>query len=166
MENKKNEKEKENFKEYIFSLNNREFKTKIVKINENMKLMLMITQINNITNYYYKCTFALDELKSLNKIFRIFDTIDEAFKELCLLFDNKRVSLQIESHEILIILHISNISSSKTEEVILKIPQIIYNKDEKIELMFQEIKEIKKSKINLEKKIELEQENKKFNSNY
>ena len=161
MEDKKNE--KENFKEYIFSLNNSEFKTEIVKINENMKLMFMIRQINIITNYYYKCAFALDELKSLNKIFRIFDTIDEVFKELCILFDNKRVSLKIESHEILIILHISNISSSKTEEVILKIPQIIYNKDEKIELMLQDIKEIKKSKINLEKKIEiLEKENEKL----
>ena len=128
MNDKKNGKENQNFKEYILSLNNTEFKVEIIKINESMKLMFIITQVNNITNYYYKCSFSLDELKSLNKIFKIFDTIDEAYNELCILFDNKRVSLQMESHEILIFFHISNISSSKTEEATLKIPQIIKTK--------------------------------------
>ena len=163
MNDKKNENENQNFKEYILSLNNNEFEIKIVKMNESMKLMFILKQIIIINDYYYKCAFSLDELKSLNKIFRILDTIDDAYNELCNLFDNKRVSLQMESHEILIIFHISNISSSKTEEVTLKIPQIIYNKDEKIELMLQEIKEMKKSNSNLEKKIEiLEQENDKL----
>ncbi len=56
----------------------------------------------------------------MNKVFRIFDTINEAFKEIVGIFKNKNAYLQREMNNIIIHLKILNVFSLK-ENISLKL---------------------------------------------
>ena len=118
--------------------------------------------MSQFNDYDYISDFSLDELKTINKIFKIYDTIDETYNELNELFINQRVSIQYEIQDINLIFSVSNFSSSKTENISLKIKKHILNKEKTNELMFKEINKMKedfmKNKKDLENKINLLQE--------
>ena len=113
----------ENVAEYMLNINNIKYKVEIciIKENENKKILFTINEVNSFPNYYYTSDFSLDEIKNMNKNFRKFDTIDEAFEELNALFSNKKATLQIESNSIFIHFIIQNLSASKTEDIYFKI---------------------------------------------
>ena len=113
----------ENVAEYMLYINNIKYKVEIciIKENENKKILFTINEVNSFPNYYYTSDFSLDEIKNMNKNFRKFDTIDEAFEELNALFSNKKATLQIESNAIFIHFIIQNLSASKTEDIYFKI---------------------------------------------
>ena len=149
-------------KEYTLDLNNIQYKVNISIINKNKikSILFTIGEINLIRSYYYTSDFSLDEMKNINKNFRKFDTIEEAFEELNDLFFNKKVSLQIESNEIIIHLNIQNLSASKTDIICLKVAKKYFKKEEINESIIKEINQIKEKNLFLEQKVKtLEEKN-------
>ena len=149
----------EDIKEYDISLNNQEFKIKLGKLNNISKILFKIEEINSLNNYYYKSSYSLDNLKQLSKSFRVFDSINEAYDEINEIIKNKKTYIDIGSNGIILHLNISNFSSSKIEDIQIKIKKEIFDKDKTDELILKEINQIKenalKDKIFLENKINL-----------
>ena len=147
--------EKEEFndiKEYNICLDNQEFQIQLGKLSS--KIVFKMEEKNSINNYYYKADFTLEDLKKINKLFRIFDSITEAFDEINEIFKNKKVIIKTESKEELILcLNISSFSSSKVEDIPLKIKKVFYKKEKTEEILLNEIKQIKENTKFLEKKI-------------
>ena len=113
-------KNKEN--EHILCLNGLVFNIKIEKITKKSKELLnfIIIELNSITDIFYQSSFSLKNLKKLTKLYKIFDSINEAYNELNKAFIEQKVYLQDDINGIIIHFTLSNISS-KIEEITLKI---------------------------------------------
>lgn len=153
-------------KEYNIKSEEKEFKIQIGIIENISKIIFKIDEEGEtFKNYYFKSYFSLDELKNINKSFRIFDSINEAFEEIKEIFKNKKVFIKMESDEIELHLNITNFSSSKFEDITINIKREYFKKEKMNELLFKEINQIKKTiekdkiKINLlEEKLSEEKE--------
>ena len=113
-------KNKEN--EHILCLNGLVFNIKIEKITKKSKELLnfIVIELNSITDIFYQSSFSLKNLKKLTKLYKIFDSINEAYNELNKAFIEQKVYLQDDINGIIIHFTLSNISS-KIEEITLKI---------------------------------------------
>ena len=145
-------------KKYNISLDKKEFKIHLYKLSS--KISIKIEETNSVNNYYYKSDFTLDELKAINKSFRICDTINEAFNAINDIFINNKINITKESmEEIILHLNICSFSSSKTDDIALKIKREFFEKETIDELLLKIIKHIKENalndRLNLEKKINL-----------
>ena len=91
----------EDIKVYNIFLDKQEFKIELGKMSS--KISIKVEELNPFTNYYYKSDFTLEELKSISKFFRIFNSIGEACDKINAIFKNKKVFIKIESKEELMI---------------------------------------------------------------
>ena len=143
-------------KEYKLFIEAEEYNVKIGKLENSSKILFKLEENKELKNYYYKSEYSLDNLKEMNKVFRIFDTINEAFKEIDEIFKNKNAYLQREMNDIIIHLKISNVFSLK-ENISLKLKKEIMNKEQSYELLFQTVNQMKeiiqKNKNDFEKRI-------------
>ena len=143
-------------KEYKLFIEAEEYNVKIGKLENSSKILFKLEENKELKNYYYKSEYSLDNLKEMNKVFRIFDTINEAFKEIDEIFKNKNAYLQREMNDIIIHLKISNVFSLK-ENISLKLKKEIMNKEQSYELLFQTVNRMKeiiqKNKNDFEKRI-------------
>ena len=143
-------------KEYKLFIEAEEYSVKIGKLENSSKILFKLEENKELKNYYYKSEYSLDNLKEINKVFRIFDTINEAFKEINEIFKNKNAYLQKENNEIILHLTISNVFSLK-ENISLKLKKEIMNKEQSYELLFQTVNQMKetiqKNKNDFEKRI-------------
>jgi len=140
----------EDINEYKIYLNKDEFKVTIGILKNISAISFKIEELNSIKiqNDFYKSVYSLDELKNNNKLFRIFDTVNEAFKEINELFKNKKVFLEIKtSNEIILHLNICNFSS-KIEDISLKIIKVEFNKEMNENSIIKEIEQIKQNALN------------------
>ena len=138
------EEEIKDIKEYNLDSNSKSFSVKIGKLNNSQKIVFMIQEINSLQNYNYRSDFSLENLKNLSKLFRIFDSIEEAFNEINNIINNKKIIIKEESNEINLYLTLSNLSS-KTETICIKIKKKNLSNDKINEVIFKELKEIKNS---------------------
>ena len=138
------EEEIKDIKEYNLDSNSKSFSVKIGKLNNSQKIVFMIQEINSLQNYNYRSDFSLENLKNLSKLFRIFDSIEEAFNEINNIINNKKIIIKEESNEINLFLTLSNLSS-KTETICIKIKKKNLSNDKINEVIFKELKEIKNS---------------------
>jgi len=140
----------EDINEYKIYLNKIEFKVTIGILKYISAISFKIEELNSIKiqNYSYKSVYSLDELKNINKLFRVFDTVNEAFNEINEIFKNKKAFLEIKtSNEIILHLNISNFSS-KTEDISLKIIKDEFNKEINEKSIAKEIEQIKQNALN------------------
>ena len=140
----------EDINEYKIYLNKDEFKVTIGILKNISAISFKIEELNSIKiqNNFYKSVYSLDELKNTNKLFRIFDTVNEAFKEINDLFKNKKVFLEIKtSNEIFLHLNICNFSS-KIEDISLKIIKVEFSKEMNENSILKEIEQIKQNALN------------------
>ena len=138
------EEEIKDIREYNLNSNNKVFSVKIGRSNNSQKIVFMIQEINSLQNYNYRSDFSLEDLKSLSKLFRIFDSIEEAFNEINGIIKNKKLLIKEESNEINLYLTLSNLSS-KTETICIKIKKKNLSNDKINEVIFKELNEIKNS---------------------
>ena len=64
--------------EFNLSSEKHNYVVKLGKFVNSQKLIFIIEDLNDTKNEY-KAGFSLEELRSLNKLFRIFDSIDEVY---------------------------------------------------------------------------------------
>ena len=107
-------------KEYIIDLEKFKFNVQIGKINKNSIIFFQINELNSFSNVFYESYYSLDDLKKISKLFRIFDTIDEAYNEFNEIFKNKKLNIEKELNGIILHLNLTNLSS-KIEDISLKI---------------------------------------------
>lgn len=140
----------EDINEYKIYLNKDEFKVTIGILKNISAISFKIEELNSIKiqNDFYKSVYSLDELKNTNKLFRIFDTVNEAFKEINELFKSKKIFLEIKtSNEIILHLNICNFSS-KIEDITLKIIKVEFSKEMNENSILKEIEQIKQNALN------------------
>ena len=89
-------------------------------MNNKSAIIFQIEDINSLNYYYFSSCFSLDELKSKNNLFRIFNSVDELYKELNMIFNVQKVKIELECDYANLYLSLSTISS-QTQEVILQI---------------------------------------------
>jgi len=85
----------------------------------------------------------LDELKNINKLFRIFDSINEAYNEINDILSNKKIIIKRGLNELNLYLSLPSISS-KTKDLCLKIKKEDFNNQIVNDIIIKELNEIKK----------------------
>ena len=85
----------------------------------------------------------MDELKNINKLFRIFDSINEAYNEINDILSNKKIIIKRGLNELNLYLSLSRISS-KSEDISLKIKKEDFNNQIVNDIIIKELNEIKK----------------------
>ena len=123
-------------KEYSINHLDKNYLIKIGKLNKSEKLVFIVQQNDSLKNYIYQSEFALEDLKLLNKLFRIFDSIDEAYKDI-----SGIKIIEEESNNININLNLTSLSS-KTEDICIKIKKNYLNNEKTNEIIFEELYKI------------------------
>ena len=165
------EEEIKGLKDFNIKADEENYVLKLGKLNDSKKIVFIIEQQINLTNYYYKSEFSLSELKSINKLFIKFDSIDEAYNEFSEILNNNKIKIQKDIKEINLHISLTNLSS-KTEDICLRIKKENVNNENINEMILKELsnlkrlfKEEQKEKENLRKKLdEFIKENNKIKS--
>ena len=131
-------------KEYNFDSESKAFSIKVGKLNNSQKIIFMIQETNHPKNFDYCSDFSLEDLRKLSKLFRIFDSIEEAFNEINNIINNKKIVIKEESNEINLCLTLSNLSS-QAEIISIKLKKKNLSNEKINEMIFKELNGIKKS---------------------
>ena len=123
-------------KEYNINHLDKNYLIKLGKLNKSQKLVFIVQQNDSLKNYIYQSEFALEDLQQLNKLFRIFDSIDEAYKDI-----SGIKIIEEESNNININLNLTSLSS-KTEDICIKIKKNYLNNEKTNEIIFEELYKI------------------------
>ena len=99
--NPESKEEIKDIKTYNINYLNKNYLVKLGKINKSEKIVFIIEETDCIKNYLYKSEFSLDDLKQLSKLFRIFDSIDEAYNDI---INIKIIKMEFTSIDINLIL--------------------------------------------------------------
>ena len=102
------------------------------------KLMINI-DIFKIPIISYQNIYTLEQLSQISRYFRMFDTIEEVYEDLIILFEN---DLEIINYDEYIEL-ITYFSSSSTKNITFVIPIIQRDTDAKIDELFSMVKDLK-----------------------
>ena len=130
------EEDLQDVKEYSINHLDKNYLIKIGKLNKSEKLVFIVQQNDSLKNYIYQSEFALEDLKLLNKLFRIFDSIDEAYKDI-----SGIKIIEEESNNININLNLTSLSS-KTKDICIKIKKNYLNNEKTNEIIFEELYKI------------------------
>lgn len=138
-------------KEYKFNFENINYILKIGKVvNEIEEIIIFVKDENKIDSCYYQNSFSLINLQKMNKIFRQFDTIDEAIDALKDIISDKQIIIKKENDNLSIIFKFKNLGKGIEEiSFILKknsmeTGKIIDNLISNINNINKEIEELKK----------------------
>lgn len=132
-------------KEYTINLKELQFKIQIGKIKKELKNLInfKVEELNSNSNTFYQSSFSLDDLKNISKLFRVYDSIEEAYNELIEILNDKKIFLELNLNDIIIHLNISNLSS-KLEDISLIIKNQSKSIDKSYDSLINEINELKK----------------------
>ena len=78
--------------EYKISSNNNQY---LIKISYSDKITITINEIDSILSFYYIADLTLLSLIKLNKIFKMFDTLDEAYHFFKTIFDKNKINIYV-----------------------------------------------------------------------
>ena len=144
-------------KEYQIITNNTNFNLSIYFSNS-LFFKLKYLNENDELNKFEK-NLLLDDLKKISKWFNIFDSLDEVFSDIIKLIENKQINIIIENN---IAKLIFDINMEKIKEVIINLEKKELTKDELIDKLIEENKQLKLRLNNLEKRFDSLEE--KFNN--
>ena len=144
-------------KEYKISKNNIQFS---VKLCCSEQISITLYEINTISSFYYVANLTLMSMIKLNKIFKIYDSLEEAFNFLEKNFDKNKVDINISGENISLVIKIFS-PFGQEEEIVIPLEKKIKDKSLMDETLCKEINELKKKvcfleneNINLKKLIE------------
>ena len=83
--------------EYKISSNNNQY---LIKISYSDKITITINEIDSILSFYYIADLTLLSLTKLNKIFKMFDTLEEAYQCFKTIFDKNKINIYISGENI------------------------------------------------------------------
>ena len=144
-------------KEFPISIGKDDYKLTIICFSGSIKFILNNTT-NNEEQIKFEINLTFEELKKLSKWFNIFDNLEEVFVDIIKLIENKHINVIKEENSAKLIFNI-NIEKIKEFEIFLSKREL--SKDEIINILIQENKELKNRLKIVEKRIDLLEE--KFN---
>ena len=145
-------------KEFPISLGKDDYKLSIILFSESIKFILN-NKTENDDQLKYEKNLTFEELNKISKWFKIFDTLDEVFIDIVKLMENKQININKEENFAKLIFNI-NIEKIKEFEILLEKKEL--SKDEIINILIKENKELKNRLNILEKRFDSLEE--KFNS--
>ena len=134
-------------KELILESENIQYKLKIYILSD---IYLEIKEKEKITNEIYVGNFSLKNLTELSKAFRVCDSLDEAFDTIVSICESKKIILNKNNDEMVMILK-ADLPNGKTEEVKLILRKKEVKKDVLIEELVKRINLLEEKNKNLEK---------------
>ena len=144
-------------KEYQIITNNNNFNLSIYFSNSLFFKLKYFNENNELDKFEKK--LSLDDLKKISNWFNIFDSLDEVFSDIIKLIENKQINIIIENN---IAKLIFDINMEKIKEVIINLEKKELTKDELIDKLIEENKQLKLRLNNLEKRFDSLEE--KFNN--
>ena len=135
-------------KELILESENKQYNLKIYILSD---IYLEIKEKEKITNEIYVGNFSLKNLTELSKAFRFCDSLDEAFDTIVSIYESKKIILNKNNDEMVMILK-ADLPNGKTEEAKLILRKKEVKKDVLIEELVKRINLLEEKNKNLEKK--------------
>ena len=135
-------------KELILESENIQYKLKLYILSD---IYLEIKEKEKITNEIYVGNFSLKNLTELSKAFRVCDSLDEAFDTIVSIYESKKIILNKNNDEMVMILK-ADLPNGKTEEAKLILRKKELKKDVLIEELVKRINLLEEKNKNLEKK--------------
>ena len=129
-------------KEFPISIGKDGYKLTIICLYESIKFIL---NNENDEQLKFEISLRLDELNKVSKWFKIFDNIEEVFVDIIKLMENKQINIIKEENIAKLIFNI-NIEKIKEFDIILSKKEL--SKDEMINILIKENKELK-NRLNL-----------------
>lgn len=123
------------------------------------KFTVSIAKKTTVPNKRYETFFSLDDLIAKSKWFRIFESIEEAFNEMCELFNESEFKLK-EEYNFISFIFCPSLKS--TDEIQLLIPEIEAKQEDKFTELCASVNQLSKSISVLEKKFHIIENNKDF----
>ena len=111
---------------------------------------IKFTLIHKNESLKYEKSFELNELISISKWFKIFDSLDEVFEDIIKLMGKNQINIEMEENIPKLVFNI-NMEKIKKFEIILEKKEL--SKDEMINNLIKENKELKERVNNLEKRL-------------
>ena len=145
-------------KEFPISLGKDDYKLTIICFSDSIKFILNNTSKND-EQIKFEINLTFEELRKLSKWFNIFDNLEEVFVDMTKLIENKQINVIKEENSAKLIFNI-NIEKIKEFEIFLSKKEL--SKDEIINILIKENKELKNRLKIVEKRIDSLEE--KFNS--
>ena len=137
-------------KEFPISLGKDDYKLSIILFSESIKFILN-NKTENDDQLKYEKNLTFEELNKISKWFKIFDTLDEVFIDIVKLMENKQIKISKEENFAKLIFNI-NIEKIKEFEILLEKKEL--SKDEIINILIKENKELKNRLNILEKRFD------------
>ena len=113
--------------EYTIQSDNKQFLA-IIYLKEKIQLTLIETEI--ISSSYYFIELTLESLCKYNKIFKQYDTLEDAYNCIQKLFEKEKIKIYNNYNDYLSIGFIMNSATCDNEEVIIKLEEKKMSKDE------------------------------------
>ena len=135
-------------KELILESENKQYNLKLYILSD---IYLEIKEKEKITNEIYVGNFSLKNLTELSKAFRFCDSLDEAFDTIVSICESKKIILNKNNDEMVMILK-ADLPNGKTEEAKLILRKKEVKKDVLIEELVKRINLLEEKNKNLEKK--------------
>ena len=135
-------------KELILESENKQYNLKLYILSD---IYLEIKEKEKITNEIYVGNFSLKNLIELSKAFRVCDSLDEAFDTIVSICESKKIILNKNNDEMVMILK-ADLPNGKTEEAKLILRKKEVKKDVLIEELVKRINLLEEKNKNLEKK--------------
>jgi hypothetical protein len=129
------------------SISNKEYN--ITLAISSFKLLIKV-DILEVPIISFQNIYTLERLYQVSKYFRIFDTIEEVYEDLIILFEN---DIEIVNHNTYLEL-IAYIQNSKINNITFILPNIQRDIDQKIDELFSIIKDLKNENIMLKNKVD------------
>ena len=133
-------------KELILESENKQYNLKLYILSD---IYLEIKEKEKITNEIYVGNFSLKNLTELSKAFRFCDSLDEAFDTIVSICESKKIILNKNNDEMVMILK-ADLPNGKTEEAKLILRKKEVKKDVLIEELVKRINLLEEKNKNLE----------------
>ena len=139
------------YHEFTIHADNKEYIT-IIYLKE--KIQITLTEIGAISSNYFLAELTLDSLCKYNKIFKQYDTLEDAYNCIIKLFEKEKIRIYSLNNEFSLGF-IMNSASYDNEEVIIKFQVKKMSKDEIVEKVSIEANSLVKKIKSLEKENKL-----------
>ena len=106
--------------EHKLYLDNKNYVLKFGKIENKIEELIIFAKDENlIDTCYYQSCFSIENLQKVNKLFRQYDTIDEAIDALKDIISHKKISITKENSELHIILKYVKLGKGEEEIIFI-----------------------------------------------
>ena len=100
-------------KNYNLPLNNKDYLIQIGKTSSKEKIGFKIKENTSELKYYFEKFLSLIDLQNINRTFKMFDSIDEAYKNIDAIFQEKNASIMDKNDQLSLKFEVNQLINGK-----------------------------------------------------